>query len=144
MVNSFLKIKVTPQKKITIENKEYRPDFLLEITRYDNSEISLCVECDGFEFHGRTIEQVNRDNTRDRDFMKIHSFVFRYSGSEIYKFGSFNDFKQVVEQIIAIATHDLRKKYEIDIETELLAYKLANNLTEGQYQELREAFRLDS
>ena len=42
------------------------------------------IECDGHEFHQKTKEQVERDNTRMRNLQKAGYEVIRFSGTEIW------------------------------------------------------------
>jgi very-short-patch-repair endonuclease len=59
-----------------------RVDFLIT-TSSPNGFSSLVVECDGHDFHERTVEQANRDRSRDRKFQSAGYTVFRFTGSEI-------------------------------------------------------------
>jgi very-short-patch-repair endonuclease len=84
---------IRPQESIG----KYRVDFLLTwrskeiLPRSDdkfdfvNTEIKVIVECDGHEFHEKTKEQASRDKKRDRDLQTMGYYVFRYSGSDIYR-----------------------------------------------------------
>lgn len=45
----------------------------------------MVVECDGFDYHYATQEQIERDHERDRDFMAHGITVIRFTGSEINK-----------------------------------------------------------
>lgn len=58
----------------------YRVDFAL---RFDGTRRRLVVECDGFEFHDRNIEQAAADKARDRFLLKSGWPVMRFTGSEI-------------------------------------------------------------
>lgn len=55
------------------------------IIRTSDKKVKLIIECDGYEFHKKTKEQVIRDNRRDRACQIEGYKVFRYSGSEIYE-----------------------------------------------------------
>ena len=58
----------------------YRVDFAL---RFEGTRRQLVVECDGFEFHDRNIEQAAADKARDRFLLKSGWPVMRFTGSEI-------------------------------------------------------------
>lgn len=79
---------LTPQTIIKVDNKNYRVDFLMEIAFKYNQEyedlISIVIECDGYDFHQKTKEQVQKDYERDRLLQMEGYYVLRFSGSEIY------------------------------------------------------------
>jgi very-short-patch-repair endonuclease len=58
----------------------YRADFVV-FHRY--SPLRVVVECDGFEYHGRTREQDTHDKKRDRYMSQNGYRVLRFTGSEI-------------------------------------------------------------
>lgn len=69
---------------------KYTADFFILYPFYNSQfermeEFKVIVECDGHDFHEKTKEQAQRDKERDRYFQKEGYFVFRYTGSEIYK-----------------------------------------------------------
>lgn len=76
------------QANIKVNNKNYRVDFLMEIAFKYNQKyeelISIVIECDGYEFHQKTKEQVEKDYERDRLLQMNGYCVLRFSGSEIY------------------------------------------------------------
>lgn len=82
--NCFLQ----PQVKIG----KYRVDFELV-----NNYKKIVVECDGYEFHEKTKQQVNKDKKRERDLQKLGYQVIRFSGSEI-----FNNSEECVEELLEI------------------------------------------
>ena len=45
----------------------------------------LGVECDGHDFHERTVQQASRDRARDRDMLKEGLSVVRFTGSDIHR-----------------------------------------------------------
>lgn len=94
------------QKKIKINKKNYRVDFLLEASfKYNNKYedlISIVIECDGYDFHQKTKEQAQRDYEKDRCLQMEGYYVLRFSGSEIY-----NDFAECNKKIV----HFICKKY---------------------------------
>nr|DAP36885.1 MAG TPA: Very-short-patch-repair endonuclease [Caudoviricetes sp.] len=81
---------VEKQKEFTFEGTTYRVDFCITRTfgipyvRLD-MEKTVVVECDGFDYHYATQEQIERDHERDRDFMAHGITVIRFTGSEINK-----------------------------------------------------------
>lgn len=58
---------------------------LAAIRRVGRHVLSLAIECDGYEFHHATKEQVELDNRRDRALVRAGWRVVRYSGSEIHR-----------------------------------------------------------
>ena len=75
-----------------VEIGKYRVDFEL-INPYKK----IVVECDGYDFHQKTKEQVKKDNQRERDLKKLGYEVVRFSGSEI-----FEDAEKCVKDLIDI------------------------------------------
>lgn len=79
---------VYPQHK----SGQYRADFLIKAVGWGNeykvwpptAEVSVCVECDGREFHS-TPEQIARDNDKEKHFKEQGIETLRFSGSEIYR-----------------------------------------------------------
>lgn len=85
-----VKFVIEPQYPIECGKKEYYADFA--VCHYEfinfNDEIKkdfrLVIECDGYEFHQKTKEQVEKDNQREYD-IKMQGFeILRFSGREIY------------------------------------------------------------
>lgn len=79
---------IEPQYEIKHNNKKYFADF--SISHYEcfkddlKNDFKLIIECDGYEFHQKTKEQVDYDNQREYDF-KIEGFeILRFSGRQIY------------------------------------------------------------
>ncbi len=66
---------------------QYRTDFALHLTA-ENAGRSLsewfAIECDGYEFHHKTREQVTRDKARERAITAEGFRVLRFSGTEIH------------------------------------------------------------
>lgn len=58
------------------------PDFGDEIK---NKDYKLAIECDGYEFHQKTKEQVQKDNEREFALKMAGYDVIRFSGTQIYK-----------------------------------------------------------
>lgn len=85
MFNPFIDVVgIDKQKDISIKNKKYRVDFLIPVIYKNQENISFVVECDGYEFHQKTKQQVERDNQRQRDLQEAGYEVIRFSGTEIY------------------------------------------------------------
>ena len=79
---------IETQYLIECENKKYYGDFAIchyECLHDDLKEdFRLVIECDGYEFHQKTKEQVEKDNKREYD-IKMQGFeILRFSGKEIY------------------------------------------------------------
>lgn len=86
------------QSKIKCGNKEYRVDFLIPVIFYKKIHRIFIVECDGYEFHQKTKEQVKNDNIRQRDIERKGYKIIRFSGSEIYN----NAYKCALEVLFFI------------------------------------------
>lgn len=83
--NPFIDVvEIEKQKEIQCENKKYRVDFYIPVIYKNQENKSFIIECDGYEFHQKTKEQVERDNTRMRDLQKQGYEVIRFSGTEIW------------------------------------------------------------
>lgn len=75
------------QAPIQIEDKKYFADFLYQEDEYVNkfnTGRKIIIECDGYEFHQKTKEQVKRDNEREFDLKMARYEVIRFSGSQIF------------------------------------------------------------
>lgn len=82
------KIYLFSQQEIKIKDKTYYPDFLFEYDEYVNNyntDSKIIIECDGYEFHQKTKEQVQRDNEREYDLKMAGYEILRFSGTQIYK-----------------------------------------------------------
>lgn len=85
--NPFISIsQIGNNQEITCENgKKYRLDFYF-IVKYKNQEVKYFgIECDGYEFHQKTKQQVEYDNQRQRDLQNEGIEIIRFSGSEVWK-----------------------------------------------------------
>lgn len=83
--NPFIDVvEVEKQKTIVCEDKKYRVDFLIPVIYKNQENKCFVIECDGHEFHQKTKEQVERDNTRMRNLQKSGYEVIRFSGTEIW------------------------------------------------------------
>ena len=97
--NPFIDISsITSNQEIICKNgKKYRLDFYF-IVDYKNQEtIRFDIECDGYNFHQKTKEQVEYDNQRQRDLQNEGFEIIRFSGSEIWK-----DVQKCVDEIQSI------------------------------------------
>lgn len=81
-------IAVIPQEEITIGENKYRVDFLFELSFFYSDKykkfLLLVIECDGYDFHQKTKEQVAKDYKRDRNLQANGYEILRFSGSEIF------------------------------------------------------------
>lgn len=79
-------ISIEKQCEIICSKNKYRVDFLITVY-YPKLEKGKCfvIECDGYEFHQKTKEQVQKDYERDRLLQANNYEILRFSGSEIYK-----------------------------------------------------------
>lgn len=67
----------------------YSIDIAILVRRYgDDAILKIAVECDGHDFHERTKEQAEHDKKRDRAMQKAGYYVFRFTGSEIFRKGA--------------------------------------------------------
>ena len=85
--NPFIEVSpISNNQEITCEiGKKYRLDFYF-IVNYKNQEVKYFgIECDGYEFHQKTKEQVEYNNQRQRDLQSEGIEIIRFSGSEIWK-----------------------------------------------------------
>lgn len=83
--NPFIDVvEIEKQKEIQCENKKYRVDFFIPVIYKNQENKCFVIECDGHEFHQKTKEQVERDNTRMRNLQKEGYEVVRFSGTEIW------------------------------------------------------------
>lgn len=92
--NNKENIYLFPQKEVICNKKRYYIDFEFEADDYlshlilgekiKNPNFKLAIECDGYEFHQKTKEQVQRDNEREYDLKMAGYEVLRFSGTQIY------------------------------------------------------------
>lgn len=73
-------IAVRPQAMIG----PHRVDFSVGF-RFFESEIALIIECDGHDFHERTVAQARKDKSRDRKLTAFGYRPLRFTGSEIFQ-----------------------------------------------------------
>ena len=76
-------VAIERQKEINCNGNIYRADFAIYVS-YWNAKKCFLIECDGYEFHQKTKEQVENDNRRTRDLQLAGYEVIRFSGTEIY------------------------------------------------------------
>ena len=77
-------VAIEKQKTIKVKDKKYRVDFFIPVIYKNQEEIGFIIECDGYDFHQKTKEQVEEDNIRQRKLQKEGYEVIRLSGTEIY------------------------------------------------------------
>lgn len=65
---------------------------------WDKRLEAMVVECDGHEFHEKTVEQATRDKARDRLLQSCGLFVFRYTGSDIFN-RCFDNAKEICKHL---------------------------------------------
>ncbi len=73
-----------PQHEIEDNGRNYRVDFCLCLEQFDTS-YDIVVECDGYQFHQKTKQQVKNDNEREMRLKLLGYDVLRFSGSQIYE-----------------------------------------------------------
>lgn len=82
------------QEKIKYKDKTYYADFVFKADDYlswllfgnkiKNPSYKLVIECDGYEFHQKTKEQVQKDNERELALKMAGYDVLRFSGTQIF------------------------------------------------------------
>ena len=75
------------QKEIKVNDKKYIVDFYFEEDEYVNkfnTDKKIIIECDGYEFHQKTKEQVQKDNEREYNLKMAGYEILRFSGTQIY------------------------------------------------------------
>lgn len=113
-------LSIETQKEIYANGKKYKVDFYItasEVFSLDKNdehdiysrEVSLCIECDGHNFHEKTKAQVSKDKSRERDIMSKGLNLIRFSGSEIYK----NPNKCAIQTFKILNNHLNKKEFEV-------------------------------
>lgn len=67
---------------------KYRTDFAIHLTAESGGKALsewFAVECDGYQFHHQTREQVTRDKVREREIIAAGFKVLRFSGTELHR-----------------------------------------------------------
>ena len=72
------------QSEIECNKNVYRVDFLIPVIFYKNIRRIYIVECDGYEFHQKTKEQVQNDYIRQRNLEMAGYRIIKFTGSEVY------------------------------------------------------------
>lgn len=75
------------QKEIQVNDRKYIVDFYFEEDEYVNkfnTNKKIIIECDGYEFHQKTKEQVQKDNEREYNLKMAGYEILRFSGTQIY------------------------------------------------------------
>jgi hypothetical protein len=60
-------------------------DFAVFIPSLSVDRPVVVVECDGHDFHERTVEQASRDRKRDRELQRLDIPVFRFTGTDVVR-----------------------------------------------------------
>lgn len=68
-----------------IVGTKYRADFVIDTCDRSSNGKLYAIECDEYEFHEKTKEQVIHDKEREREIVAAGYVVIRFSGSEIFK-----------------------------------------------------------
>ena len=76
MFNKKKDIVLFSQKEIKANGKKYVNNF--------NTKRKIIIECDGYEFHQKTKEQVQKDNEREYNLKMEGYEILRFSGTQIY------------------------------------------------------------
>lgn len=94
LLNNKENIYLIEQEEEKYKNKKYYIDFVFKADDYlsnlvlrdkiKNHKYKLAIECDGYEFHQKTKEQVEKDNEREFDLKMLGYDVLRFSGTQIY------------------------------------------------------------
>lgn len=84
--NPFVEVSpIASNQEIECKNgKKYRLDFYFVVNYKNQGTKYFGIECDGYEFHQKTKEQVQYDNQRQRDLQNEGIEIIRFSGSEIW------------------------------------------------------------
>lgn len=87
MFNKKKDIFLFSQKEIIANGKKYVVDFYFEedenVNKF-NTDKKIIIECDGYEFHQKTKEQVQKDNEREYNLKMEGYEILRFSGTQIY------------------------------------------------------------
>lgn len=68
-----------------VQVRNYRCDVLLVAATDVNTTRTVCVECDGKQFHRETWDQVERDRKRDLTLLAMGIKTLRFSGARLRK-----------------------------------------------------------
>lgn len=99
LYNPFIEIiDIEKQLEIKCGRNKYRVDFHIPVAYKNQVGKNFVIECDGYEFHQKTKEQVEYDNKRQRNLQKAGYTVIRFSGSEIWNdpYGCAFDIKNLI------------------------------------------------
>lgn len=76
------------QSEIQCNDKTYYADFTIcydeKLNDMLKENFNLIIECDGYNFHQKTKEQVDYDNKREYDLKMQGYEILRFSGRQIY------------------------------------------------------------
>lgn len=101
------------QKLIMDSGNTYRVDFYcvcgykyLDCDEFYETKYFV-IEADGYEFHQKTKEQVERDNKRQRELQQNGYEVIRFSGTEIY-----HHHTKCAEEVLNIIISNFKPKFK--------------------------------
>ena len=80
MGNDAACVAIIPQVKIV----QFRVDFLIACRNPNRGMNVMVVECDGRDFHERTVEQAVRDRRRDGRLLRLGLPTLRFMGTELF------------------------------------------------------------
>ena len=85
LYNPYIDI-IDIEKQIDIKcgKNKYRVDFQIPVIYKNQENIMFVIECDGYEFHQKTKQQVEYDNKRQRDLQEAGYEIIKFSGTEIW------------------------------------------------------------
>ena len=89
-------------RELPVVDGRYRVDFAVVDP---SAGTFVAIECDGYEFHERTKEQVQRDKARDRALTAAGWRVLRFTGSEVW-----SDPAACVREIVAMLLPDSKQR----------------------------------
>lgn len=104
-IKNILLNNIIPQRVITINDKTYVVDFMIDVSDYfidnKNDKLRYVIELDGFDYHSNK-QQMNYDYEREND-LKIAGYkVIRFTGSQL-----FNTPYRCVNNLIKIILKDI-------------------------------------
>lgn len=98
-------VEIDNQYVLNIDKKQYITDFAVMVwNRLTHEGNRFIVECDGHDFHEKTVEQVRKDKERERNIIKDGNILIRFSGSEIY-----NDSEKCASEVFQIIFNHFKK-----------------------------------
>ena len=87
MFNKKKDIFLFSQKEIIANGKKYVVDFYFEedenVNKF-NTDKKIIIECDGYEFHKKTKEQVQKDNERELKIQEAKGKIYTRGFKNVY------------------------------------------------------------